>query len=379
MNMMIFNSIMDTVDRCPYTPRSKMVMAEGTAMALQAGASALGNVLGLGSAISSNKTNLQIARENNQAQRELFHEQMAYNTDMWNKQNQYNLPVNQVQRLLAAGINPAAVYGNGTMSEAGQLTAPNAPNLQQAHVSPYDFDFSGVGQAVNAYYQNQLINEQKKKTAAEAKHTEFMTLEGNKKLLPTLEFLNNQAKKEGVLGDIARSQLAYAQDSYYWNLKQLRNEVRAQDDQSRYMQKQSYNMELQNGLMEVQLAYQPKMSEAELRQYYLTGKQIQAQIGLINANMMLTNEERLHEIEKKTGTIIDNGMRGIDFKVKDAVKKYIIGQERERLYQMEDDRFYRPFEFNYKYQGKAGQYLPMPSGQYGAAKGYERNQKRDRF
>ena len=187
---------MGTLDQCPYAPRSKMVIAEGTALALQAGASALGNVLGFGSSSSANKTNLQIARENNQAQREMFHEQMAYNTDMWNKQNQYNLPVNQVQRLLAAGINPAAVYGNGTMSEAGQLTAPNAPNLQQSHVSPYEFDFTGVSQAVNAYYQNQLINAQKKKTNAETQHTEFMTMEGNKKLLPTLEFLQNQAKKE---------------------------------------------------------------------------------------------------------------------------------------------------------------------------------------
>ena len=129
---------MGTVDQCPYAPRSKMIAAEIGAAGITAGASLLGNVLGFGSAKSANQTNLQIARENNQAQRELFHEQMAYNTDMWNKQNQYNLPVNQVQRLLAAGINPAAVYGNGTMSEAGQLTAPNAPNLQQAHVSPYD-------------------------------------------------------------------------------------------------------------------------------------------------------------------------------------------------------------------------------------------------
>ena len=370
---------MGTVDQCPYAPRSKMVIAEGTAMALQSGASALGNVLGFSSASSANKTNLQIARENNQAQRELFHEQMAYNTDMWNKQNQYNLPVNQVQRLLAAGINPAAVYGNGTMSEAGQLTAPSAPNLQQAHVSPYEFDFTGVSQAVNAYYQNQLINAQKKKTNAETQHTEFMTMEANKKLLPSLELLRNQAKKEGILGDLARQQLEYANRSFDLNIRQLTNDIRAQDDQHRFMQHQTENMKLQNALMEIQVAYAPHLNDAQLNQYYATVNQIKAQIGLINANEMLTNEQRLHEIEKKTGTIIDNGMKGLDFKVKNAVKKFLIGQERERLYQMEDDRFYRPFEFNYKYQGKTGQYFPMPSGQFGAAEGYERNKRRDRF
>ena len=350
---------MGTVDLCPYAPRSKMIGAELGSAAITAGASLLGNILGVGSANSANKTNLQIARENNQAQRELFHEQMAYDTDMWNKQNQYNLPVNQVQRLLAAGINPAAVYGNGTMSEAGQLTAPNAPNLQQAHMSPYDFDFSGVGQATNAYFQNQLINEQKKKTAAETAHTEFLTMEGNKKLLPTLEFLQNQAKKEGVLGEIASSQLRYAQESYYWNLKNLRNEVRAQDDQSRLMQKQTYAQDLQNGMMEVQLAYQPKMSEAELRQYYLTGKQIQANIGLIMANTTLTYQQRLSEIARTVGQTIDNNLKNFDLKLKQGLKKYILNDAKNNSYLLgKEAQDYNASWWNRTIQG----YIPFASG-----------------
>lgn len=313
-----------TVDSCPFAPCSKMVISEGLGLALGAGASVLGSALGFGSSQSANKTNIQIARENNEAQMNMLRSQQAYNENMWNKQNEYNLPANQVKRLLDAGINPSAVFGSGSVSEAGSLTAPSMPSLQQAHVSPYSPDLSGVGNAVNAYYQNQLVNAEKKRTQAETAHTEFLTMEGNKKLLPTLEYLSNQAKKEGVLGDIARTQLSYAQDAFYWNLKQLRNDVRAQDDQSRYMAEQTYNMRLQNGLYEVQLAYAPKMSEAQLSQYYATTKQAMAQIGLINANRMLTDEQRKHEVEKKVGTIIDNGMKGLDFNLKDAVKKYLI-------------------------------------------------------
>lgn len=350
---------MGTIDSCPYAPRSKQIAAEVGASLVSGGSNLLGNILGFLSSKEANETNLEIARQNNQAQRELFREQMAYNTDMWNKQNEYNLPANQVQRLLAAGINPSAVFGSGSVSEAGQLTAPNAPNLQQAHVSPYDFDFSGVGQAVNSYFQNQLINEQKKNISAETKHTEFLTLEGNKKLLPTLEFLQNQAKKEGVLGDIARSQLAYAQDSYYWNLKQLRNEVRAQDDQSRYMQKQAYNMELQNGLMEVQLAYQPKMSEAELRQYYLTGKQIQANIGLIMANKSLTEQQRKTEIERTVSQTIDNNLKKFDLKLKNGLKKYILNDAKNNSYLLgKEAEDYNASWWNRTIQG----YIPFASG-----------------
>lgn len=355
---------MGTVDSCPFTPRSKMIDPVTGAALITGGAELLGNILGFGSQSSANATNLQIARETNAQNYKIFQEQQAYNTDMWNKQNEYNLPKNQAQRLLDAGINPAAVFGTGAVSEAGSLTAPQAIPMQAGHVNPAALDLSGVGQAVNSYFQNELVNAEKKRTNAETKHTEFLTLEGNRKLLPTLEFLENQAKKEGVLGDIARSQLSYAQDSYYWNLKQLRNDVRAQNDQSEYMQQQKYNMRLQNGLMEVQLAYAPRMNDAQLSQYYATVKQLQAQIGLINANKLLTDEQREHEIKKKCGTIIENGLKGLSFRLQDGVKDYLQQQvlyETKQLINETND--YESNWWNRTIQG----YIPFASGSATAA------------
>ena len=94
-----------------------MAIAEGTALALGAGASALGSLLGFGSSMSANRSNLKIARETNELNRQMFNRQLAFQEDMWNKTNEYNLPANQVQRLLAAGINPAFVLGNGSTSK----------------------------------------------------------------------------------------------------------------------------------------------------------------------------------------------------------------------------------------------------------------------
>ena len=59
-----------------------------------------------------------------------------------------------------------------------------------------------------------------------------------------------------------------------------------------------YAARLQNGLYEVQLAYAPKLNDAQLKQYYATVNQLNALLGLINANRLLTDEERKHEIEK---------------------------------------------------------------------------------
>lgn len=141
----------------PFAPKLKSDPIV-TAAALGAGASVLGNILGFGSASSANKTNLQIARENNAQQYQMFKEQNAFNLDMWNKNNEYNAPKQQVERLLAAGINPSAVFGNGSVTPASQIQSATAPQLQQAHVNPFSPDLSGVGDAANAYFQNKLVN-----------------------------------------------------------------------------------------------------------------------------------------------------------------------------------------------------------------------------
>lgn len=156
MNRSIFNSIMGTIDACPYAPRSKQIVDPGTAMLAGAGVSLLGNVLGFGSSQSANSTNLEIARMNNEEQYKMFKEQNAFNLDMWNKNNAYNDPSKNVERLLRAGINPAAVYGNASTTPASQIQSATAPQLQRAEVRPFMPDLDGVGQAVNAYFDNQM-------------------------------------------------------------------------------------------------------------------------------------------------------------------------------------------------------------------------------
>lgn len=66
-------------------------------------------------------------------------------TDFWNMQNQYNNPSHQVERLVAAGLNPNLIYGSGSSSAAGNASgsvSPQMPNLQ-----PYRFDaLANMGQ-----------------------------------------------------------------------------------------------------------------------------------------------------------------------------------------------------------------------------------------
>lgn len=51
---------------------------------------------------------------------ELADHNFAQNLEMWNRQNEYNLPINQMQRLKDAGINPHLAYAKGgVQNQAG--------------------------------------------------------------------------------------------------------------------------------------------------------------------------------------------------------------------------------------------------------------------
>lgn len=171
----------------PFAPRKKEIAPLVGAALVAAAGSLISSGLSAVSQSSANKTNLGIAESNLQAQREtnqaneriadrtnamnrlMMQEQNAFNLDMWNKQNQYNEPRAQVNRLLAAGINPAS--GFGKVTEAGQLSSADwagaqasyntAPQLNY-HQQPINYDFNGVGNAAMqavAMKQSQIVSE----------------------------------------------------------------------------------------------------------------------------------------------------------------------------------------------------------------------------
>lgn len=307
-------------------------------------ANLIGGALGLSGQDSANKQNLEIARmnrdlqrETNRQQLEMFERQLAENRWYYNNTNEYNSPSAQVQRLKNAGINPSFVMGNNSTAEASSLSAPAAPSLTapavNAQVQPLDYSFIGNGAftAVNAFYQNRLLDAQKDKTLNDSNLSAanaFRTWQGNPSYLRNLE---NQANKTGFEGDLARSELAYIQAVNGQRISQMFNDTRMQEKQMKIADEQYNQLIVNNALAQIEKLYAPRIKQEELNNLRKTGQQISAVIALTNANAMLTNEQRLHEIEKKVGTIIDNGMKGLDHDIKRDTKQYIIGMAKADL------------------------------------------------
>lgn len=353
-------------------------------------ANLIGGALGLSGQDSANKQNLEIARmnrdmqrETNRQQLEMFERQLAENRWYYNNTNEYNSPSAQVQRLKNAGINPAFVMGNNSTAEASSLSAPAAPSLTapavNAQVQPLDYSFIGNGAftAVNAFYQNRLLDAQKDKTLNDSSLSAanaFRTWQGNPSYLRSLE---NQANKTGFEGDLARSELAYIQAVNGQRISQMFNDTRMQEKQMKIADEQYNQLIVNNALAQIEKLYAPRIKQEELNNLRKTGQQISAVIALTNANAMLTNEQRLHEIEKKVGSIIDNELKGLDRDIKRDTKSYIIGMARENLYTAEDARFERPWNFYRNMMGNNP--IAVPSFGTGVDMYHQINARRQRF
>lgn len=91
---------------------------------------AIGSGLGsLGDDLFKEGLSDQNDREARQWQEQMYDKQFANNTQFWYEQQRYNSPENQVERLKAAGINPAAALGSiqpGQMGSVGSSSVPSA-------------------------------------------------------------------------------------------------------------------------------------------------------------------------------------------------------------------------------------------------------------
>lgn len=104
------------------------------------------NEMNLAIASKNNASQERIAKQNNQTQIDMMRENNAWSAQQadiaWNRDREafrqeaeYNSIGAQAQRALAAGINPAAIFGNGSSATAS-MSVPSAPSAAGSTISP---------------------------------------------------------------------------------------------------------------------------------------------------------------------------------------------------------------------------------------------------
>lgn len=99
------------------------------------GGSIVNGVLGAFGQSSANKTNIRLQREQNAWNERQAEKANKWNIEQWERENLYNSPVQQMQRLEQAGLNPNLMYGQGSTGSAGSLRSEMPSSVSPARVN----------------------------------------------------------------------------------------------------------------------------------------------------------------------------------------------------------------------------------------------------
>lgn len=282
---------------------------------------------------ATNDANIQIASQTNAVNKQLQESQNAWNLQQWNRENQYNSPASQVARLRDAGINPAAVFGNGSVSEASQLTSAPfspavAPQLQAFQSEPYyenpAVSANIISNSLSGFAQARLANAQAEKTANDVSIANAQNVREAEKHLSMLTYWKNKAVGSGIENEMAREMLDLSRATMQSKVAAAMNDVRLQEQAFKESNLRQANLDVQNKLANIELQFSPLMKGAELQHLRAGLQQIGAQIKLINAQTALTDEQKASEVQKRVGMILDYDLKDFDLRVKKAIEHYVV-------------------------------------------------------
>lgn len=163
----------------------------------------VGGLIGVGAGLYDSYQNRKASKENTdktiaaqKAESELAYQRSV---NMWNAQNAYNDPQSQMQRFVAAGLNPHLMYGQGSSGLASSPPQYQPANMQYRYEAP---QYGAAVQtmlptlmAVGTWMQNMRASEvdikQKQTSTERTQQTIDYLLDANPQLLQTLENRNS--------------------------------------------------------------------------------------------------------------------------------------------------------------------------------------------
>lgn len=264
--------------------------------------SLLDNLFGSNNQSSANATNVHLAQLNNQFNERMMEKQMDYNLEMWNKQNAYNTPAEQMKRLKDAGINPYMALGSVQSGQAGSVGGINPAQGTPSRVEAYQPDFSGIGQAVQNYVSNRIMqdtanadigvkNQQEEQLRIENQYKEAQ-------LAAQVMELSERAKNWKEKNFAQRIENKYLDE-------QFSSDILESKRRSALIEQQTRSQLIDQAIQRVHLANLPK-------QYSLQFSATMANTALAVAQGDLTMKQAMHELKKEAKTIEETTKQRLD-------------------------------------------------------------------
>lgn len=170
---------------------------------------------------STNQANISMNEANNAANRELAELQNTWNLEQWNRENEYNSPAAQMERLISAGLNPAAAAAAVTNGNAASLQSAPLANQAPSHIDPYQLQAAQVEayqrQAPNfSFTAGEVLDFLAKQTSLRSLELDNKAKELNVNSLP--DFIFTELDRQRAVTDLEKFNLASAQQFFPYQL-----------------------------------------------------------------------------------------------------------------------------------------------------------------
>lgn len=301
-------------------------------MPVGAAIAALGSVA---SNMLQNSQNVQLA----QGQRE-------YDRKMWFEQAAYNSPVNQVQRLRDAGLNPALAMQNGMMNSGLQSQSSGGQTAPVTDFSPLS---EGLRASVDLYQQKRLQDAQISKINEETQNQSIKNRYENQRQIEELVNLKasgNLTKSQSKHVDI---QIAALQKENEWIDKRNSSQIALNDAQAKKAHQEAAYTELLAEGQRIANQFAPKQQEALLREISARCEDLYASASAHNAQAAYNVALKMLTNAQEKGVNIDND-------TKDRMADALV----DKAFQEADYQYYEAGSAaKMYYGGRAGHELPL--------------------
>lgn len=275
---------------------------------ISGGANLLGNLFGSFSQQSANQQNFEYSQK-------LLQQQIDYNTEMWNKSNEYNTASQQRKRLEEAGLNPYLMLQGGNAGSASSAlgVSPSSPSAQASR-----FDFSGIGNAVNSIYSNQVANAQKNKLLQEAQAVQIDNEFRRRQNIAALAEAWSRTKNNEVkayLGKELKQQELMNMGQDFINKRRMEYGLQLEQE----------GIKLENNMKQLQLENLPIVFKQEIS---LRAADIQLKL----ASGQLTRNQAKHELTKDILTKAQHDKVVLDYKTADRMADALVNKAKYDAY-----------------------------------------------
>ena len=192
---------------------------------------------------ATNKANKEMNSENNQTQIDLWNQQKEYDYKMWQENNAYNSPSAQVERLKAAGINPALALSNISAGESrSSAGGQSTPQTTAA-------TFENPANEVNMKVQNlALIGKQLSDISKQYEETRSLQMQNNwqnvEKSAAVASILKDNKLKDEAIENASLANRLF-RDTYFAKVTQ-------EEEQANIAWRTRLNLTAQGSLVELQ-------------------------------------------------------------------------------------------------------------------------------